>query len=67
MQGFPFSFDFDSSGSPDAIVLPQDFPSGVVTIRLKPPVGHAWSFYGPGAEFFALQMDEELTLGILTW
>ena len=63
MKGFPFNATVNSTGSADAITLPQDFPSGICTIVLKPPVGHAWDFYGPGTAFIALGMDEPLTLG----
>lgn len=63
MQPFPFSFDFDASGSPDSITLPQDFPNGVCMIRLKPPVGHAWTFAGQGSTTYVLQTDEILELG----
>lgn len=63
MQGFPFTATIDSSGSADVITLPQDFPSGVRKIRLKPPEGHAWTFYGPGTTSFPLGVDEPLELG----
>lgn len=64
MYAFPFTFTMDASGSPDAIVLPQDFPSGVRSLILKPPVGHAWNFYGPGATVkHVLATDEPLPLG----
>lgn len=65
MQPFPFSFDFDASGSPDPITLPQDFPGGVCTVRLKPPIGHAWTFVGQGSTTYALQTDEIMELGPL--
>lgn len=62
MEPFPFTFTIDSSGSPDAITLPQDFPSGIVSLKLKPPTGHAWTFYGPGSTYFALDTDEALEI-----
>lgn len=64
MEGFVFEFTGDSSGSADEIRLPHDFPSGLRRIVLRPPVGHAWTFYGPGAaKSLPLSMDETLTLG----
>lgn len=63
MQPFAFGFTFDSSGSADDILLPQNFTSGVCTIRLKPPAGHAWNFVGLDGTTFPLDMDEVLTLG----
>ena len=63
MQPFPLEFTIDSSGSPDVLTLPQDFPSGECTLRLKPPAGHAWTFYGQGTEVFELDLDEVLTIG----
>ena len=63
MQAFPFTFAFDSSGSPDAITLPQDFPSGIRTLILKPPSGHAWTFYGLGATGYSADIDEPVRLG----
>jgi hypothetical protein len=63
MQGFPFTFSIDAAGSPDAITLPHDFPTGVRTLRLRPPAGHAWNYYGPGSTYYALGTDEELVLG----
>lgn len=65
MQPFPFTFDFDASGSPDSITLPADFPGGVCTLELRPPNGHAWAFYGQGARFVQLSQDEKLSLGPL--
>lgn len=62
MQAFPFTFIFDSAGSPDNIVLPQDFPNGIRSILLRPPAGHAWTLYGIGPDGHALNMDESVTL-----
>ena len=62
MQGFVFEFAFDASGSPDAITLPHDFPVGMRRIILKPPIGHAWTFYGEGSTGHPLQMDEPVEL-----
>lgn len=63
MQPFPFAFTIDSSGSADDITLPQDFPGCECRIKLKPPVGHAWQFYGLGSVYYDLQMDEPVELG----
>lgn len=65
MQPFPFTFDFDASGSPDNIVLPANFPGGRCVIRLKPPVGHAWTFVGINGVSYTLSTDQEIPLGPL--
>lgn len=64
MQGFNFTFTADSSGSPDVIALPSNFPHGLRTILITPPAGHAWSYFGFGksTEGYPLSMDRELKL-----
>lgn len=62
-MAFTFTFDFDASGSPDAITLPQDFPSGLREIVLAPPVGHSWTYFGPNNSTGKLMgMDQTVTL-----
>lgn len=62
MQVFPFTFTIDAVGNPDSIVLPADFPVGLRHIQLRPPVGHAWTFYGAGATGFDLTTDQSVSL-----
>lgn len=62
MTGFPFVFTFDASGSPDDIILPQDLPLGTRTVVLRPPVGHAWTYYGEGPTGLSLPPDEPVVL-----
>lgn len=63
MQPYPFTFAFDSSGSADDIALPANFPRDNCIIKLKPPVGHAWTFVGANGVSYVLTTDEEITLG----
>ena len=65
MQPQSFTFAMDAVGSPDNITLPADFQEGICRIRLKPPVGHAWTFYGISNAAFPLTTDEALDLGPL--
>lgn len=46
MQAYTFTFIANATGSPDEIQLPQDFPSGKKRILIRPPAGHAWTYYG---------------------
>lgn len=63
MRSYTWNFSFDASGSPDAVVLPADFPPGLTTIKLWPPDGHAWTWYGPGQSIgVALQPDVPVEL-----
>jgi hypothetical protein len=61
---YAFTFTFDSSGSPDVITLPSDFPGGLHTLVLEPPVGHAWTYYDPSGTAYPRSMDQpvEITL-----
>lgn len=62
MYSYPFEFTIDASGSPDDIQLPSNFPSGMRTIVLKPPSGHAWTFYGQTSTGYPLSIDETYTI-----
>jgi hypothetical protein len=63
MQAFVFSFTGDASGSADPITLPANFPNGVTQIQVRPPIGHAWTFYEvAGGTGCPMQMDESLTV-----
>ena len=59
MQAFVFSFTADSSGTADNITLPQDFPAGKKRILIRPPAGHAWTFYGLSSTGYPLDPDQE--------
>lgn len=62
MQVYVFPFSLNSAGA-TTIVLPQDFPAGIRRVRLKPPVGHAWTFTSVAGNTYPLNMDEALDVG----
>ena len=60
-----FSFTADSSGSKDACTIPKGAQHrNAHRLRIRPPLGHSWSYARPNAASQSVQMgmDEELIL-----
>lgn len=61
-MGLTFTFTADSSGSKDAVTIPANANyAGYRYLKIRPPLGHAWSYSapGPGSGSVQMGMDEE--------